>query len=81
MNVQDIRQSIAFSMNNIEDLVQRGYFQQYNKEGELAKRQTAGGSRRREEVVRNEGETAPKKKNDTIVIFRKSGGGWILKFT
>ena len=54
-------------MNNIEDLIQRGYFQQYNKERDSSKRQSGNSQ------ARNEEEPIQKKKKEILVLFQKSG--------
>ena len=59
-------------MNNIEDLIQRGYFQQYKKGRDSAKRQARNGSRRGRET-RNDEEPVQKKKKENLTIFQKFG--------
>ena len=54
-------------MNNIEDLIQRGYFQQYRQDKSFGKRQAESGSGQ----ARGEREQTPKKKKENFVIFQK----------
>ena len=59
-------------MNNIEDLIQRGYFQQYKKEKDFVKIQ-AGCKSRRGGQTRNDEEPVQKKNKEILVIFQTSG--------
>ena len=57
-------------MNNIEDLIQRGYFQKYKKGRESVKRQSGSGSRGGRQARNNEEHV--QKRKETLVIFQKS---------
>ena len=59
-------------MNNIEDLIQTGYFQQYKKERDSGKKQSRSRSRG-ERQARNDEESVQKKKKEIFVIFQKFG--------
>ena len=56
-------------MNNIEDLIQKGYFQQYKQNKTPGKRHARSDSRQ----VRGEQEQVSKKKKEIFVIFQESG--------
>ena len=59
-------------MNNIEDLIQRGYFQQYKQDRNSGKKQL--GNRSRDEKQARDGEEpTQKKKKEFFVIFQTSG--------
>src|SRR5688572_9480592 len=59
-------------MINIEDLIQRGYFQQYKQEKGYGKRQSRSGSRS-DRQTGNMDEPVQKKRKEILVIFQKSG--------
>ena len=59
-------------MNNIADLIQRVYFQQYKQDRGSGKRQFGSGSKG-ERQEKNEEELVQKKKKEILVIFQKSG--------